>query len=95
MSAFILMFSRPVWCRTKNRTWTYFCLLLTKIGVPPSRCVVVEDSVAGVTAAKAAGMTCVGFEGGTHGAPQHSEKLKVAGADVVIDRLDALKIYVE
>lgn len=32
-----------------------------KIGVNPSQCVVIEDSYNGVTAANAAGMTCIGF----------------------------------
>jgi len=30
-------------------------------GVPPSRCLVIEDSVPGAQAAKAAGMTCLGY----------------------------------
>jgi beta-phosphoglucomutase-like phosphatase (HAD superfamily) len=30
-------------------------------GVPPSRCVVIEDSIPGSRAARAAGMTCLGF----------------------------------
>jgi HAD superfamily hydrolase (TIGR01509 family) len=30
-------------------------------GVPPSRCVVIEDSIPGARAARAAGMTCLGF----------------------------------
>jgi HAD superfamily hydrolase (TIGR01509 family) len=30
-------------------------------GVPPARCVVVEDSIPGTRAARAAGMTCLGF----------------------------------
>lgn len=33
------------------------------LGIPPSRCVVIEDSVAGVTAAKSAGMACIALEG--------------------------------
>lgn len=35
-------------------------------GVPPVRCVVIEDSVPGARAARAAGMTCLGFS--PHGA---------------------------
>ncbi|MDH2444085.1 HAD family phosphatase [Amnibacterium sp. CER49] len=34
------------------------------LGYPPERCVVVEDSVAGVTAARAAGMAVLGYVGG-------------------------------
>jgi HAD superfamily hydrolase (TIGR01509 family) len=43
-----------------------FLLAAATRGVAPSRCVVVEDSVAGVTAARAAGMTAVAFTGGSH-----------------------------
>jgi HAD superfamily hydrolase (TIGR01509 family) len=34
------------------------------LGIDPSRCVVVEDSLSGVRAAKAAGMRVLGFTGG-------------------------------
>jgi HAD superfamily hydrolase (TIGR01509 family) len=44
-------------------------------GVPPAACVVIEDSLAGVQAAVAAGMTCLGFSPETDG--QH---LRQAGA---------------
>jgi beta-phosphoglucomutase-like phosphatase (HAD superfamily) len=36
------------------------------MGVPPSACVVIEDSPAGVEAAKRAGMRVFGFTGGSH-----------------------------
>jgi beta-phosphoglucomutase len=38
-----------------------FLLTAARIETDPNRCVVVEDSVAGVAAARAAGMKCVGF----------------------------------
>ncbi len=38
----------------------------TALAVPPRRCVVIEDSVPGVQAAVAAGMTAIGFTGGAH-----------------------------
>jgi HAD superfamily hydrolase (TIGR01509 family) len=38
------------------------------LGVHPSRCVVVEDSLSGIHAAKAAGMRVLGFTGGDPGA---------------------------
>lgn len=39
-----------------------------KLGARPSRCVVVEDSLSGVRAARAAGMRVLGFTGGDPGA---------------------------
>ena len=51
------------------------------MGFPPSRCVVVEDSVNGVKAARSAGMLALGFLGGTHCAPEHGGELMRAGAD--------------
>jgi HAD superfamily hydrolase (TIGR01509 family) len=36
-----------------------FLAAARKMGVPPANCVVIEDAVVGVTAAKAAGMRCV------------------------------------
>lgn len=38
-----------------------FLAAARELGVPPERCVVIEDSQNGVKAAKSAGMTCVGF----------------------------------
>lgn len=38
-------------------------------GVPPFACVVIEDSVAGATAARAAGMRCLGYSPDNDGAP--------------------------
>ena len=53
------------------------------IGVPPGRCVVVEDSVAGVQAARRAGMRCLAV---TTTNPPH----RLGEADVVVERLDTL-----
>ncbi|TDV35184.1 HAD superfamily hydrolase (TIGR01509 family) [Paraburkholderia caballeronis] len=60
------------------------------LGVEPAACVVVEDSVAGVTAAHAAGMTVLGFVGGSHIGHAHALALRDAGASDVFDRMDAL-----
>tara|TARA_R110000782_G_scaffold157680_1_gene249902 strand:- start:30 stop:686 length:657 start_codon:yes stop_codon:yes gene_type:complete len=72
-----------------------FLYAALKMGASPSRCIVVEDSVAGVTAAKSAGMTCVGFTGGSHCADGHSQRLYAAGADTVVDRLEAVRPLAE
>ena len=56
----------------------------------PERCVVVEDSVPGVTAASAAGMVALGFHGGSHCAPGHADMLRAAGAAVTFDDMRRL-----
>ncbi len=38
-----------------------FLTAATRLGVPPETCLVIEDSLSGVQAARAAGMTCVGI----------------------------------
>lgn len=53
----------------------------------PAECLVIEDSIAGVTAASAAGMPCIGFTGGSHCPPDHDEKLLEAGAYSVVKDL--------
>ena len=57
---------------------------------PRSAPVVIEDSVPGGTAARAAGLRTFGFTGGGHCAPDLAERLIAAGAERVIDRMDAL-----
>ena len=47
------------------------------------QCLVVEDSVPGIEAAKAAGMIAVGFCGGGHCPPGQADTLAAAGADEI------------
>jgi HAD superfamily hydrolase (TIGR01509 family) len=60
-------------------------------GISPSDCIVVEDSPAGVAAAAAAGMTAIGFVGGSHAGPELGPMLISAGACTVIADLRMLK----
>ncbi|CAO4155434.1 6-phosphogluconate phosphatase [Methylorubrum extorquens] len=48
-----------------------------------SDCVVIEDSVPGVTAARAAGIRTFGFTGGRHCPPDLGARLQAAGAEAV------------
>lgn len=57
----------------------------------PADCIVVEDSPAGVAAARAAGMTVFAFAGGGHAGPAGlREKLAALGPDLVFDDLRRL-----
>ena len=61
-----------------------------RMGFAPADCLAIEDSVAGVTAARAAGMTVLGFTGGGHCGPGHGERLQRVGADLVFADMRAL-----
>lgn len=61
-----------------------FLLAAERMGVAPVDCVVVEDSVAGVTAGIAAGMRVIGFTGGSHCRDGHGDRLAAAGAAAVL-----------
>lgn len=58
-------------------------------------CLVIEDSVAGVTAARAAGMAVFGFTGGGHATPALAEALSAAGAALVFDEMRELPARVD
>jgi len=66
-----------------------------RLGVPPQACLVIEDSVAGVAAASAAGMTALGFIGGGHATHQHVDALTAAGARHVFDDMRRLPALVD
>lgn len=67
-----------------------FLLAAEQMHAEPARCFVVEDSVSGVTAARAAGMTVIGFIGGSHCRDGDGARLQLAGAAAVIDDMRAL-----
>lgn len=69
-----------------------------QLGVDAARCIVVEDSKAGVQAAVAGGMTAIGFTGGSHAkgahfaaglrdAGVHEVAIDAASLNAILDRL--------
>jgi beta-phosphoglucomutase len=62
-----------------------FQVAADRLGVPPGRCVVLEDAVVGVEAAKAGGMKCVAV---THVGHHPEAALLRAGADLVVRTLE-------
>ena len=65
------------------------------LGAAPADCLVVEDSVAGVTAATRAGMTVFGFTGGAHHVGgEYGARLAAAGAALVFDDMATLPALV-
>jgi beta-phosphoglucomutase len=66
-----------------------FLVASAKLDVEPIHCVVLEDAVAGVQAAKAGGMKCIAVRFVGH----HSETaLREAGADLVVKTLEAVSV---
>lgn len=64
-----------------------FQLAAKKLNVSPADCVVIEDAIAGVTAAKRAGMKCVAV---TNSHPAQ----KLENADLVVDSLEQVDIEI-
>jgi beta-phosphoglucomutase-like phosphatase (HAD superfamily) len=68
-----------------------FLLAATRMKVRPGDCFVVEDSPAGVAAATAAGMTPIGFVGGSHSGAALGQQLTAAGAHAIFADMRQLK----
>lgn len=67
-----------------------FLLAAETMNASPERTVVIEDSVSGVAAGVSAGMTVLGFVGGSHCVAGDDDKLRAAGATVVFDDMRRL-----
>ena len=67
-----------------------FLFATDRMGKPPERCLVIEDSVPGVTGARAAGMAVLGFHGGSHCGGGHAQTLRNAGAMATFDDMRQL-----
>ncbi len=61
-----------------------FLAAAAKLEVDPAECIVVEDLAAGIAAAKAAGMTPIGFIGSSHAGGRIVPELVSAGARTLI-----------
>lgn len=70
-------------------------LAASQMGQVPRDCLVVEDSVAGVTAAHAAGMRVIGFVGASHVDAEQSARLTKAGAWRILEHMHGLEALVE
>ena len=67
-----------------------FLFAAERMQAQPGRCVVIEDSIPGVTGAVVAGMTVLGFHGGSHCRPGHDDTLRAAGARLIFDDMRQL-----
>ncbi|WP_420384775.1 HAD family hydrolase [Roseivirga sp.] len=70
-----------------------YLLALDRLGLNQDEVLVVEDSVAGVSASVAAGLKTVGFLGGTHVRAGHGDKLLKFGAEELINSHQQLHSY--
>ncbi len=64
-----------------------FLLAAKKLGVAPDNCIVIEDAVAGVAAAKRAGMRCLAITN-TH------PRTRLMEADLIVDTLEAVSLNI-
>ncbi len=67
-----------------------FLFAAERMQASPLRCLVVEDSVPGITGARTAGMTVLGFCGASHCRPGHDATLRAAGAHRTFDDMRQL-----
>jgi len=67
-----------------------FLFAAARMNAEPARCIVIEDSPAGVEAAVAAGMTAIGFTGGSHCRPGDAARLTALGAAIAVDDMARL-----
>ena len=67
-----------------------FLFAAERMQTAAERCIVIEDSVAGIAGAIAAGMPALGFHGGSHCREGYGAKLRDAGATATFDDMRQL-----
>lgn len=72
-----------------------FLYACKKMGETPENTIVIEDSVAGLTAAIKAGMTPVAFTGTElNNNPEYKEKIKKLGVNLIFDKMKDIENYI-
>ncbi|MFZ5733894.1 MAG: HAD family hydrolase [Pseudomonadota bacterium] len=66
-----------------------FLFAAAQMKTPPSRCIVIEDSIPGIIGATAAGMTVLGFRGGAH----YLEKPERAPSPAALEGAGAVRVF--
>ncbi len=72
-----------------------FLHVAARMGIPPQQAIVIEDSPAGVLAARRAGMGAIGFAGASHADSALAGLLAAAGAGEVLTRMRDLPAAIE
>jgi len=72
-----------------------FLFAAKKMKTEPRDCVVIEDSVFGIAAGRAAGMQVIGFAGAAHATDELAQRLSAAGAHRVIRAMKELPACVQ
>lgn len=66
-----------------------------QLGVEPARCIVVEDSISGLNAARAAGMKTIAFVGASHIPSGYADVLREMGITRIMAHMEELPALVE
>jgi len=88
------IFTRELVAKPKPDPDLYLYAAKQMGNVSPEKCLVVEDSVVGVTAGKRAGMNVVGFIGANHHHDQSENQLLNAGAFVTVKDFREILNYI-
>ncbi|MDQ1093749.1 HAD superfamily hydrolase (TIGR01509 family) [Xanthomonas sacchari] len=83
------IFSADMVARPKPAPDVYLLAAQT-LGAAPERCLVIEDSATGASAALAAGMTVIGFTGAAHIPTGHAATLRQLGVAAVMEHMREL-----